>query len=249
MPNWVFNSLVVSGEQSELDKMVAQLNKPFTMQHPVHKFIDGKYTKVADYEEYNNPVFSFWNIVKPTDLEAYYGEEVHKKTNLTPEEFMPEFLRSMKEDNDWYHWNVRNWGTKWDVCVSDDNEYPNTVMEITDDGDVMYRFETAWSPVGEALLKLSEMYPSLEFNYEYEEEQGWGGIAIFKNGYEIGSDEWDIPSCHADHKDRVRECNCEHDSDPAYWYEDCPVDTTKYKWDGELNGWEEITIDIPAEVR
>jgi hypothetical protein len=248
MPNWVFNSLVVSGEKSELDKMVAQLNQPFTMHHPVKKFVDGKYTQVADFEEYNNPVLAFWNIVKPTDLEAYYGEEVFKKTTLEPDEFMAEFVRSMREDQDWYHWNCRNWGTKWDVAVSNDNEYPNTVMELNDDGSVMYRFETAWSPVGEVLIKLSEQYPTLNFNYEYEEEQGWGGIAIFEGGQEIGSDEWDSPMSHADYKDRDKECICEY-GDPENGYEDCPVDTTKFNWNKDDEEWQEIAIDNTAQVR
>ena len=38
MPNWVFNSLVVSGEQSALDKMVEQLNQPFEKHFPDSKF-------------------------------------------------------------------------------------------------------------------------------------------------------------------------------------------------------------------
>jgi hypothetical protein len=239
MPNWVFNSLVVSGEKSELDKMVAQLNQPFTMHHPVHGFVDGSYTKVADFQEYNNPVFAFWNIVKPTDLEAYYGEEVHKKVGLEPDEFMAEFVRSMRDDNDWYHWNVRNWGTKWDIAVANNEEYPNTTKTVNDDGSVMYHFQTAWSPVGEVLIKLSEQYPTLEFDYEYEEEQGWGGKCTFVDGEETFSAQWDIPSSHADHKALDRECNCEHDPDPEYWYEDCPVDTTKYKWEDEE--WQEMS--------
>ena len=103
MPNWVFNSLVVSGEQSELDKMVEQLNQPIVKNFPEHNFANGEIVWVADEQRYNNPVFAFWNIVKPTDLESYYGEEIHKKTNLQPDEFMAEFVRSMREDQDWYH--------------------------------------------------------------------------------------------------------------------------------------------------
>jgi len=243
MPNWVFNSLVVSGEQSELDKMVAQLNQPFTMHHPVHKFVDGKYTQVADFEEYNNPVFAFWNIVKPTDLKSYYEKEVFTKKQLDGEEFMAEFVRSMREDQDWYHWNCRNWGTKWDVAVSNDNEYSNTIKTVNDDGSILYQFETAWSPVGEVLIKLSEQYPTLEFDYEYEEEQGWGGKCTFLDGEEIFSAEWDIPMSHAEHKALDKECNCEFDDDSDYWFEDCPVDTSKYEWNKEDEEWTEKTID------
>jgi len=250
MPNWVFNSLVVSGEQSQLEKMMAQLNQPFEKHFPESKFNDEtkQWENIPDVQVYDNPVFAFWNIVKPTDLEAYYGEEVFKKQPLEPKDFMTEFVRSMKEDNDWYHWNCRNWGTKWDVAVINNQDYSDTQVQITDDNDVMYHFQTAWSPVGEVLLKLSEMYPSLNFDYEYEEEQGWGGTCTFVGGEEITSDEWDIPMSHQDYKDRDKECPCEYD-DIEYAYKDCPVDTTGYQWNDEDHEWQEISIDIPAEIR
>ena len=241
MPNWVFNSLVVSGEQSELDKMVEQLNQPIVKNFPEHNFANGEIVWVADEQRYNNPVFAFWNIAKPTDLESYYGDEVFTKKQLDGPEFMAEFVRSMKEDQDWYHWNVRNWGTKWDVCATNGDQYSDTRMEITDDGSVMYHFNTAWSPVGEVLMKLSEQYPTLNFDYEYEEEQGWGGSCTFLGGEDIACDEYEIPMSHRDHKERDKDCQCEYDDDPEYWYEDCPVDTTKYKWDTELEEWQEMS--------
>ena len=250
MPNWVFNSLVVSGEQSALDKMVAQLNQPFEKHFPDSNWNKETETwdKTPAVQVYDNPVFAFWNIVKPTDLSAYYETEVFKKQPLEPDDFMAEFVRSMREDQDWYHWNCRNWGTKWDIAVVNDDEYPNTIKTITDDGDVMYHFQTAWSPVGEVLMKLSEMYPTLEFDYEYEEEQGWGGSCTFLGGEDIACDEYDIPESHSDYKDRDKECPCEYD-DIEYAYKDCPVDTTGYQWNDEEHEWQEISIDIPAEIR
>ena len=61
MPNWVFNSLVVSGEQSELDKMVAQLNQPFEKHFPDSKWNEEKkeWDKIPDVQVYDNPVFAF----------------------------------------------------------------------------------------------------------------------------------------------------------------------------------------------
>ena len=240
MPNWVFNSLAVSGEKSELNKMIEQLNQPFVKHFPEHKFENGEIVWVADEQHYDNPVFAFWNILKPTDLEAYYGDEVYKKTNLPTDEFMAEFVRSMREDNDWYHWNCRNWGTKWDVAVSNGDEYADTQLEWTGDDEILIRFNTAWSPVHQVLIKLSEQYPTLDFDYEYEEEQGWGGSATFKAGEEVASGEYDIPSSHADYKSLERECQCEY-NDIEYAFEDCPVDTTKYKWDTELEQWQEMS--------
>jgi len=259
MPNWVFNSLVVSGEKSELDKMVAQLNQPFEMHFPDSKFNQEtkEWDKFPDVQVYDNPVFSFWNIVKPTDLKAYYETDTFKgNSNIKVDEngkmdndsFMAEFVRSMRDDNDWYHWNCRNWGTKWDVSVPNGQQYSDTQMTITDDGDVMYHFQTAWSPVGEVLMKLSEQYPTLNFDYEYEEEQGWGGTCTFKGGEDIACEQWDIPESHQDYKDRDKECPCEYD-DIEYAYKDCPVDTTGYQWNDEDHEWQEISIDIPAEIR
>ena len=241
MPNWVFNTLVVSGEQSELDKMVEQLNQPFVKHFPEHKFENGEIVWVADEQHYDNPVFAFWNIVKPTDLSAYYETEVFSKKSLEPDDFMAEFVRSMREDQDWYHWNCRNWGTKWDVGVPNGEEYSNTIKTVNDDGSILYQFETAWSPVGEVLMKLSEMYPTLEFDYEYEEETGWGGSCTFKGGEDVACDEYESPMSHSDYKERDKECQCEWDDTPEYWYQDCPVDTTKYRWDTELEEWQEMS--------
>jgi hypothetical protein len=259
MPNWVFNSLIVSGEESELNKMVAQLNQPFEKHFPESKFNQEtkEWEHFPDVQVYDNPVFAFWNIVKPTDLEAYYERDTFKgNANIKKDadgkfdndSFMAEFVRSMRDDQDWYHWNCRNWGTKWDIGVVNGDEYPNTTKTITDEGDVMYHFQTAWSPVGEVLMKLSEMYPSLNFDYEYEEEQGWGGTCTFKGGVDIACDQWDIPESHSDYKDRDKECPCEYD-DIEYAYKDCPIDTTGYQWNDEEHEWQEISIDIPAEIR
>jgi hypothetical protein len=89
-------------------------------------------------------------------------------------------------------------------------------------------------------MKLSEQYPTLEFDYEYEEEQGWGGACTFLGGEDVACYEYDSPMSHADHKERDKECVCEY-SDPEDGYEDCPVDTTKFKWDTELEQWQEMS--------
>lgn len=254
MPNWVFNSLVVSGDKSELDKMVAHLNTPFDKHFPEMNYDkeQEKWVNTPHTQHYSNPVFAFWNICRPSDLEKYYGEEVFKNRDFLGDDgkidnnaFMAEFVRSMSEDEDWYHWNCRNWGTKWDVAVDDRKDYSSTSMEWTEDGEVMYRFETAWSPVEEALTKLSEMFPNLSFDYEYEEEQGWGGKAKIVAGDYALVKEWDIPSSHADHKESWFECSCEDGSNPeSAYYEDCPVNTEMYEWDGDE--WTEKMSDPSA---
>lgn len=252
MPNWVFNSLVVSGDKSELETMVAHLNQPVTKHFPDTKWNDEtkSWDKTPAVQQYDNPVFSFWNVVSPSDLEAYYGEEVFKKNfsegktineALDSNDFLQEFHRAMNFDTDWYHWNIRNWGTKWDICVANDEQYSDTRFEWTDNDEAMYHFQTAWSPVTEVITLLSMMYPNLSFDYEYEEEQGWGAEVQFVAGVESVIDEWDIPNSHADYKKRDRECACEY-GDIEYAYSDCPV-TDTHTWDEDNEEWVEKDLD------
>jgi hypothetical protein len=181
MPNWVFNGLTVEGNPESVKKMMDQLNQPFVRVH------DNWSTETHQMEKqqvtYPNPVFAFWNIVKPTNLDAYDSQPTH-----TPE------LPITFEGDDWYNWNVRNWGTKWDVAVSSDNEYPDTTVEDTVNGEnhvVHYNFNTAWSRPMPALLNLSEQYPDLLFTLSYEEETGWGGECELLRGKIISESMYD----------------------------------------------------------
>jgi hypothetical protein len=170
MPNWCFNSLTIEGSEADITAIKQQLNQPYT-----RFFKDTWNRETNQFEEknvtYSNPIFSFWNIIKPTDLEAYSKQAEHKLGEPI----------NFNGDN-WYDWNVRNWGTKWDVAVHDGDEYPETEL-MTDTKDTLaYRFNTAWSPPAEAITKLSQQYPDCEMSLSYEEETGWGGEIIFANG-------------------------------------------------------------------
>jgi hypothetical protein len=237
MPNWVFNSLVVSGQSKmELQLLKEQLNKPFTVHHDSYNRETGQMEKKETH--YSNPVFAFWNIIAPTDLEAYYGEQTHK-TDL--DNFVQSFNNAVQNDNSWYYWNLRNWGCKWDVAVQDDEQYPDTRCEWTDAGELMYHFNTPWSQPEEAITKLSSQFPTLQFDLEYEEEQGWGGSMTIIDGEVVDESSYDIPQSHADYKnlDRIEQCNCEQEYSD-YWFKDCPIDESKYKWDEELDSWVEL---------
>ena len=51
--------------------------------------------------------------------------------------------------NNWYHWSIENWGTKWNSC--------DAAKTRLSDTEVFYQFDTAWSPplrIWEALLNI-----------------------------------------------------------------------------------------------
>ena len=183
MPNWVYNGLTIEGSPDSVKKLMEQMNTPFVRVHDNWDIATQQMQK--QQVTYPNPVFAFWNIVKPTNMEAYDG----------PQPKTEDFAQAMRFESDhWYDWNVRNWGTKWDVAVSSNETNPDTYMEETVNGEnhvVYYNFETAWSrPMG-ALTKLSEQYPDLLFTLSYEEETGWGGELELLRGKVISETEYD----------------------------------------------------------
>jgi len=205
MPNWVYNGLTIEGNPESVTKLVSQLNQPFKLLHDSFDMSTG--TMVKKNTLYPAPIFAFWNIIKPTDMEEY-----HKQ----PDYSLP-IAEAMKfEGNHWYDWNVRNWGTKWDVAVSSEEQHPNTYMEgPTPNGDnlvVYYNFETAWSRPLPALAKLSDQYPDLLFTLSYEEETGWGGEMEILRGQIISESQYDTKCSDCDSYDTMEYCeDCENE--------------------------------------
>jgi Ferredoxin-like domain in Api92-like protein len=206
MPNWVFNGLTIEGNPDSVTKLVSQLNQPY-----VRHFEDAwdKNTKTIGPQDvtYSKPVFAFWNIIKPTDMEAYVKQ---------PDRSLPIEEQLKFQGDHWYDWNIRNWGTKWDVSVSDDNEHPNTYMEgPTPNGDnlvVFYNFDTAWGLADAALITLSSQYPDLLFTLSFEEETGWGGEWEILRGKVISQSEYETKCNECDAYDTLSYCeDCEND--------------------------------------
>ena len=175
MPNWCYNSLTIEGSKKDIKAIKEQLNKPFKQSHDSWDKETGQMRVVEAL--YSNPVFAFHNIYN------------HTQDGISDEEYLkqPDRNQSLEESlmfkgNSWYDWNVRNWGTKWDVAVADNEKYPET--ELQDEGKdfLSYSFNTAWSPPTEAIVKLSTQYPDLDFELSYEEETGWGGLLQFEAG-------------------------------------------------------------------
>jgi hypothetical protein len=227
MPNWVYNGLTIEGSPDSVKKLMEQMNTPFVRVHDNWDIATQQMQK--QQVTYPNPVFAFWNIVKPTNMEAYDG----------PQPKTEDFAQAMRFESDhWYDWNVRNWGTKWDVAVSSVDTHPDTYMEETVNGEnhvVYYNFETAWSRPMSALLNLSEQYPDLLFTLSYEEETGWGGECELLRGKVISESMYDnmCRNCDGKYEDsEIVSCDdcgdypCPH----CGWSNDmCNVHQTRYE--------------------
>lgn len=218
MPNWVYNGLTIEGKPESIDKLVEQMNKPF------HKLGDNWNKDTGKMEVstfiFTNPVFSFHNIYNHiqdgiTDLE-YIQQPVRSELDVDNKDWWADTQKLAQTDKGWYNWNLRNWGVKWDVAVSNDSEYPSTYMEgPTTNGEnkvVYYNFETAWGIPDEAMIKLSSQYPDLLFNLSYEEETGWGGEREYLRGECISEAEYESKCKDCDAEDQMEFCEeCENE--------------------------------------
>jgi len=95
MPNWVDNTLIVTGDEADVQAFVERAAQP-----------------VTQFAEEREQPLSFWNFVRPDEsiMHEYNGKEPRKAS----------LAEALKYDtNHWYDWNIRNWGCKWDASSVD----------------------------------------------------------------------------------------------------------------------------------
>lgn len=93
-------------------------------------------------------------------------------THSLTEEMAKQYMQRFGALN-WYDWQVRNWGTKWD-CYEQSNEWER--VSKNENGTtvdyIQMMYQTAWSPASSAILSISEMFPDLMFYHEFADEGG-----------------------------------------------------------------------------
>lgn len=176
MPNWSFNRMYVAGMD---DAQKAEVKRLRDTIKSVDKFEDGT--------EVPTP-FSFNKIIPmPKELENT------KAPVDDPDSEENKALRAKYGFDNWYDWRWENWGTKWDACDVED--------ESESDDELAIKFDTAWSFPTPVVVKLSQMFPTLTFTYDAEEESGMYDFTVeFKNGKVTYYAEWehDEDGCRTD---------------------------------------------------
>lgn len=183
MPNHISNRVVVTANSNE------ELNAFLTAIKGDEK-IDGEYP-VIDF----NKIIPMPMALRNTEASSRTDDAIYYYLAKTNQEEMvscilrhPQFYtmdrfanRSEKELNeyleigkkyveifkeygakDWYDWSICHWGTKW-------NAY-DTYLETLDEYSVILSFQTAWSGVPNIIQKLTEMFPTITFDYKYADE-------------------------------------------------------------------------------
>jgi hypothetical protein len=158
MPNWCDNMLTVEGEQEKLQE--------FKKKAEFH----GKVEVTSGGEDYQYDTdLSLGNFLPlPKELVG---------TTAPSREKNEELIKKYGADN-WYDWQVMNWGVKWDV---------NATLSSEDENVLKYWFDSAWCPPLEWLRAVGKLYPELEFTLDYEES----GCQFEGTMYAHGDEFWD----------------------------------------------------------
>ena len=217
MPNWVSNNIRVTGSEQDIAELVARAGKePVTW-------------RAEEAGEEKVPPFNFANFIAP-EQEILDSGEYHGTRGFVKGE------KVGHTSSNWYEWNIANWGTKWDACDAE--------LNAINAEEVVFNFQTAWSPPEPIFSAMAEEFPNLTFTIHWEEEQGFGARLESEDGNTgnlIVTKEWDIPDSHKDYVDADREesCICGWENDPKEWYEDCPQ---------EVGGEFEIAVTRTVKV-
>jgi hypothetical protein len=214
MPNWVYTSMSVSGSKEKIAEFKELASRPKP------SGFDSE-TGTLTYDEDKPDALSFWNFIEPEDKALYFGASDYKPEGYNEWSMEERMAYSMKFSSDgWYDWNVREWGTKWDACDVD--------CHTSDETSLGYSFNTAWSIPEPVFTAMVQKFPELDFDFESEEEQGWGASFTSSDGDEEGerslieTSSWDIPDCHEDYASRGRDCWACDSGDEDDLYDDCP---------------------------
>ena len=91
-------------------------------------------------------------------------------------EFLP-----LPEGEDWYNWQINNWGTKWDIGadIGTDREEWHGLKATRVGNQVSTTFDSAWSPPIGLYEKLVELGYDVKASYF---EPGMAFCGIYDNG-------------------------------------------------------------------
>ena len=124
-----------------------------------HLKIKGKEKDIDNFQEKINPK-AFLNSFIPTPKALTKQQSPPKRKHQAQKNI------DKYGSEDWYNWNIKNWGTKWDFEVTD--SFSNHINKANNK-QLNYYFDTAWGPPIEGITTISKKYPNLKFTLKYDE--------------------------------------------------------------------------------
>lgn len=218
MPNHVTNILTFSGDENQINELLERIkndkfgigtisfNKIIPMPESLNiESSSMERTAISVYLSAINPINENFNDTQKVaqndfmkllnDLKAVYSPLPNVKLPLNEAEkairigSLSDAISLGRQYTDnlinhgaatWYDWRVREWNTKWDAYGYDE--------DFKYDGSGKLEFCTAWSAPHKVIEKLSEMFPDIEIEHQWADENiGYNcGRYTYENGELIG---------------------------------------------------------------
>lgn len=235
MPNWCQTNVVMTGPKEDLDRLAEQVSKPYVSEHyDVFKeefvesttegvFLLWNIVKPDDMDSYLQKAKIQLEKEQKADRLAKQQAEPEsitieggkvliedlqeKLNNFDMSDVMDKYQFGLEFGEDWWNWNIRNWGTKWEIGDSGS-------VHRADDNKLIYDWATAWSPCVQALDKLAEQYPTITMVLKCHDEGDMFAAEIHWEGGEQTFD-CDLESNHGTLEDIYGECWACADGDGA----------------------------------
>jgi hypothetical protein len=183
MPNYVKHTVVIIGEQSDIELVVKSITNAehgggidFNKVIPMPVELQGTRSpvKIISEKEYK----------KQEELKAKNSALGISKTDMFNDDGITEavqkdLIKRFGADN-WYDWSCKHWGTKWNACDSE----PPTMGERNGMTTATFNFETAWSCAYNVLEEISKNFPNVTIETMFADED-WGsncGTFELRNG-------------------------------------------------------------------
>ena len=119
------------------------------------------------------------------DLEAVVsekGSEEEKETLQKIKSLGEQALKNKQEHQftDWYNWSIENWGTKWNAYSHEDVQDKASLEKAIQEGEVVIRFDTAWSAPVPVIEKVASMFKEHELKFRWADEDIGSNCGHFK---------------------------------------------------------------------
>ncbi len=142
MPNWCRNRVTIFGEPEQLSK----ISEIFKNEESIFNQI----IQSPDWKRLPNQKGEFPKLEQMKNPDGSVAWETYN-------------FPDGKNDDRWYHWNITNWGTKWDITKK------QVEFEYEDSEQLEMEFDTAWSPPEPICERLREMFQDVNISWFYDE--------------------------------------------------------------------------------
>jgi len=163
----------VKGENGHLEYNIIDFNKIIPMPSVLHNMSSPP--RVVSEAEYKKEM----ELLKAKKKDPSLITDVEKLCGLTHSITQKMYNSYMRKYGaaDWYEWSCNNWGTKWNAY----SQFKDEMLD-TNSGNVQTAiiFDTAWSTPYPVIEKLHEMFPSINIELRYADEDASSNTGIIK---------------------------------------------------------------------